>query len=105
MALWVVVSRGAPSGEEPDFVDLGGRFIAAHRTDQGVEMLVEGDRGMIARLEKLPTVLSVAPARDGEFVDDTDGAVVVSGNGTAWRRPAPETGQPPPAGPLTDAGA
>jgi hypothetical protein len=46
---------------------------------------------MVDRLSVLPKIRSISPARDGDFADDTDGTVVVSNDGTAWRRvPAPE---------------
>lgn len=72
--------------EEPSIEDLGGGFVAACRADGHVEMIVEGDGGMIGRLAVLPVVLAVALAQDGLFADDTDGTVVIAEGGTKRQR-------------------
>jgi hypothetical protein len=86
MSLWVVSAIGAIDWEEPDFADMGGQFVAAHRAGGAVKMLVEGDEAMVRHLRRLPNVLSVGPAHDGEFADDTDGPVLVRGSATSWER-------------------
>ena len=86
MSLWVVTATGAIDWEEPDIADMGGRFVAAHRAGGSVKMLVEGDEAMVGRLRRLPNVLSVGPAHDGVFADDTDGPVLVRGGATSWER-------------------
>lgn len=95
MALWIVRSWGGISterdGDTDPIVLVGRHRETGPNGDVTVELIeTESDEG-IGFLRRHPQVISLEPAGDGEFADDTEGKISIANHASYWQPEAAQT--------------